>query len=320
MFKKGLLFIVLLIGLSACGQEELTKVTVILDYVPNTNHSGLYLAQDLGYYEDAGLEVEIMQPSQNAAESVVASDQAQFGIGSAESLAQFDNQNNKLISIMGLVAHNTSGFISRSEENITRPKDLEGKTYCGWGSDVEQAIVETMVKNDGGDPSTVNITTTTGADIKNENSTCDAMWIFEGWDKVDMDNAGIETNYIPFTDYDLDWYTPILFTSRTLVDEDPELIQSFVSASIKGYEKAIEDPDLAAETLLKAAPELDEELVTDSQAFLSANYKDADLPYAYQDQAMWDDFCNWLKDNGILDADLDIESLYTNQFIEEKND
>lgn len=311
----------LLLVLSGCNKStDLKKVTLVLDYVPNTNHSGLYLAKDLGYYKDAGLDVEFMQPSQNAAEAVVASKQAEFAISSAEAVAQFDDENNQLVSIMGLLAHNTSGFISQAQKNITRPKDMEGKTYCGWGSDVERAIVKTMVANDGGNPEKVKITTTTGADIKNENSPCDVMWVFEGWDRVDMDNSGIKTNYIPFTDYDLDWYTPVLLTSRDLIKNNPDMIQSFVTASIKGYEQAIKDPNLAAKTLLKYAPELDEQLVSDSQEFLSANYKDDDYDYGYQVDKMWSDFGKWLKENKIISNDLDISSLYTNQFIKEQND
>ncbi len=321
MFKRISFSLVFILLLTGCSQtSELEEITVVLDYVPNTNHSGLYLADDLGYYEAAGLDVEIMQPSQNAAEAVVASGQAEFGIGSAESVAQFDDENDQLVSIMGLVAHNTSGFIARSDSEITRPKEMENKTYCGWGSDVEQAIVETMVENDGGNPDLVNITTTSGADIKNENSPCDIMWVFEGWDKVDMDLAGIDSNYMPFTDYDLDWYTPVLFTSRQQISDNPEMIQAFVDASVQGYEKAIEDPTLAADTLLKYAPESDEELVRASQEFLSANYQDPDYPYAYQQDDMWLDFGTWLQDNEIISRDLDISSLYTNEFIEAEND
>ncbi len=315
-FKLSVL-IVTLVLLSGCTRQsdDLQKVTVMLDYVPNTNHTGIYVAQAKGYYEDAGLDVEIMQPSKTAAEGVVSSNRAEFGIGSAESVAQFDDENDDLVSILALVAHNTSGFISKKEAEITRPKEMEGKTYCGWGSDVEQAIVKTMVKNDGGDPDKVKITTTSSADIKNTNSPCDVMWVFEGWDKIDMDNQGIDSNYMPFTDYDLDWYTPVLFTSRKLIKDNPELVQSFVSATIKGYEDAIADPEMAAKVLLKAAPELDEELVTKSQEFLSANYQDKD-PFGYQEKAMWNNFGNWLKENKIISEDLAIDSLYTNQFVD----
>lgn len=319
-FKLSVLLFAL-ITLSGCANnsDELQKVTVMLDYVPNTNHTGIYLAKENGYYEDAGLDVEIMQPSKTAAEGVVSSNRAEFGIGSSESVAQFDDENNDLVSILALVAHNTSGFISRSDENITRPKDMENKTYCGWGSDVEQAIVKTMVEADGGDADKVKITTTSSADIKNENSPCDVMWVFEGWDKIDMDNQNIASNYIPFTDYDLDWYTPVLFTSRKLIEDDPKLVQSFVTATIKGYEDAINDPEAAAKVLLKYAPELDEDLVMESQKFLSANYKDKD-PFGYQQAKMWNDFGNWLKENKIISEDLDINSLYTNQFVDNAHD
>ncbi len=318
-FKLSVLLFALITLTGCTKSDDLQKITVVLDYVPNTNHSGIYLAKENGYYEDEGLDVEIMQPSETAAEGVVSSNNAEFGIASAESLAQFDDENDDLISILALVAHNTSGFISRSDENIKRPRDMENKTYCGWGSDVEQAIVKTVVKADGGDPDKVKITTTSSPDIKNENSPCDVMWVFEGWDKIDMDLKGIDTNYMAFTDYDLDWYTPILFTSRKLVKDNPKLVQSFVNATIKGYEDAIKDPETAAKVLLKYAPELDADLVEKSQEFLSANYQ-GESPFGYQKKEMWEDFGNWLKDNKIISDDLKINSLYTNEFVENAND
>ena len=76
--------IVIAMALSACGnksnENDLEKVTFVLDWTPNTNHTGLYVAQELGYFEEAGLEVEIQQPPEDGAAVLVASGRADFGV------------------------------------------------------------------------------------------------------------------------------------------------------------------------------------------------------------------------------------------------
>ncbi len=317
MHKKLIVIVVLMVfSLSGCqNEDDLTKVTLMLDYTPNTNHSGLYLAKDLGYYKDAGLDVDIVQPSESATESLVAANKAEFGVSYGENVAQFDDENNQIISILGLVAHNTSGFLSRQEKDITRPKDMENKTYCGWGSDIEQAIIKSVVAADGGNSDLVNITSTTAVDIKNPSSSCDVIWAYAGWDKIDLEQNDIAVNYIPLTDYNLDWYTPVIITSKQYAQEHPEVVSAFVNATIKGYEQAITDPEAASESLLKHAPELDADLVEASQAYLSANYQD-EIPFGTQSPEIWNNFIKWLQKNNIVSNNLAVEDLYTNKYIE----
>ncbi len=310
--------LLLIIGLTGCQNEsELEKVTLVLDYTPNTNHSGIYLAQESGFYEEVGLDVEIIQPSESSTESLIAANKAEFGISYGENVAQFNNENQEIISIMGLVAHNTSGFLSRAEKEITRPKDMENKTYCGWGSDIEKSIIESVVKTDGGNPELVNITSTSAVDIKSESSPCDVVWAYEGWDKIDMELENIDINYIPLTDYDLDWYTPVLITSNSYLNESDAIIEKFVTATIKGYELAITEPKKASDALLKNAPELDENLVVKSQEFLSTKYQD-NLAFGTQSDEIWNQFMAWLKSEEIIADNIETTDMYTNKYIETK--
>ncbi len=310
--------LLLIIGLTGCKNEsELEKVTLVLDYTPNTNHSGIYLAQESGFYEEVGLDVEIIQPSESSTESLIAANKAEFGISYGENVAQFNNENQEIISIMGLVAHNTSGFLSRAEKEITRPKDMENKTYCGWGSDIEKSIIESVVKTDGGNPELVNVTSTSAVDIKSESSPCDVVWAYEGWDKIDMELENIDINYIPLTDYDLDWYTPVLITSNSYLNESDAVIEKFVTATIKGYELAITEPKKASDALLKNAPELDENLVVKSQEFLSTKYQD-NLAFGTQSDEIWNQFMAWLKSEEIIADNIETTDMYTNKYIETK--
>ena len=161
----GTLSAVMLLSVTACGssstksesasteagKKELTKVTFCLDWTPNTNHTGIYAAKALGYYEDAGLDVEIVQPPENGAATMCASGQAQFAIEAQDTMAAALDSDNPLgiTAVAGLIQHNTSGIISRKGDGITSPKGLEGKTYSTWESPIEQAPRNGKAENQG---------------------------------------------------------------------------------------------------------------------------------------------------------------------------
>lgn len=316
MKLNGLLLVGLLLGLSGCSAatDELEPVTLMLDYTPNTNHTGIYVADSLGYYADAGIDLEIIQPSDVATESVVASGSSQFGISYGENVAMFDSEDDSLESIYAILNTNTSGFLSRSDRDITRPKEFEGKTYCGWGSAIETSLINTLVTSDGGDPSKVNMITAS-SNLMNEDDQCDFVWAYAGWDKINLEDNGIDVNYIPFSDYGVDWYTPVIITSNDYIESNPDTVKAFVSATQKGYEYATLHPDESADILLEAAPELDSELVKNSQTFLSPYYQTEGQALGYQDPAVWTTFTDWLVDNQIITVE-DSTKFYTNEFVE----
>lgn len=305
-----------IIILTGCSQEsENQKVTLMLDYTPNTNHTGIYVADSLGYYEDAGIDLEIIQPGDTAPNAAVASSAVDFGISYGEDVAMYNQPDDyQIISIMSILSTNTSGIVSNASKNITRPKQFEGKNYCGWGSDMETALIKSLVEADGGDFDKVNMLVAT-PNLTDENSQCDLVWTYEAWDNIMMEQEGIEFNYVPFTDYTVDWYTPILITSQSLIDSDPKLVKSFTTATIKGYEYAAENPEEAADIFLAAVPESDADLVKESQQFISPYYIEANGQVGYQDSNIWTTFIDWMKENKMVDDNLDPQSLYSNDFI-----
>lgn len=127
-------------------QDALKKVTVVLDWTPNTNHTGLYVAKEKGYFKEQGLDVKIIMPGEAGADQLVASGKSQFGVGYQEGVTQARIQGVPLVSIAAVIQHNTSGFASPAEKNIKSPKDFTGKTYGGWGSPVEKSIIESLMK------------------------------------------------------------------------------------------------------------------------------------------------------------------------------
>ena len=138
--------VVIAMALSACGNKEdngLEKVTFVLDWTPNTNHTGLYVAQKLGYFEEAGLEVEIQQPPEDGAVVLVASGKADFGVSFQDSMAAALSGDDALpiTAVASVIQHNTSGIISLAGNGMDVPKGMEGHTYATWNGAIELATL-----------------------------------------------------------------------------------------------------------------------------------------------------------------------------------
>lgn len=207
----------LAVALAACGapakEETLEKVTVVLDWTPNTNHTGLYVAQDKGYFAENGLDVEIIQPSDSAVLQLVAAGTAHFGIDFQESLTFARDEGIPVVSIGAILQHNTSAFAAPADRGINSAKDFEGKNYGGWGMDMETATLKYMMEKAGGDFSKLNITTIGDTDFLTaaEMGSIDFAWIYEGWEGISAQLKGVELTYVPFADDPIfDYYTPII--------------------------------------------------------------------------------------------------------------
>src|SRR3990167_2623190 len=137
--------------LSRPKQQSLEKVTVLLDWFPNTNHSGLYIASEKKYFEEAGLEVTIIQPSEGENMQIVAAGKADFAVSSQEAVTLARTEDIPVLSIAAVIQHNTSAFASLKESNIKSVKDFEGKKYGGWGSPIEEAVLKAVMSEAGAD-------------------------------------------------------------------------------------------------------------------------------------------------------------------------
>lgn len=310
-------------GETSQGENEKEKITFVLDWTPNTNHTGLYVAQEKGYFEDEGLEVEIVQPPEDGADALVASGKAQFGISFQDTMAPGVVGEDALptTAVAAVVQHNTSGIISRKGEGMDTPKGLEGKKYATWDAPIEKAMMENVVEADGGDFSKVELIPSTVTDEVSalESKSVDAIWIFYAWAGVATEVAGLETDYFAFKDINpaFDYYTPVIIGNNEFLEKEPETAKKFLSAVKKGYEDAIEDPDGAAEILCEAAPELDQELVKASQEYLKDQYiADADR-WGYIDPDSWNLFYNWLNENGLTENEIPENTGFSNEYLPE---
>jgi ABC-type nitrate/sulfonate/bicarbonate transport system substrate-binding protein len=316
-----ILALVMAVALGACAapQTENEKVTLVLDWTPNTNHTGLYVALENGYFTDNGLDVEIIQPSEGSVVQLVAAGSAQFGIDFQEATTFARDKGIPVVSIAAILQHNTSAFAAPVDRGITSAKDFEGKTYGGWGMDMETATIKYMMAQQGADIANVNIVSMgdTDAITAFDMSSIDFAWIYEGWEGINAQMQGIELSYVPFADDPVfDYYTPIIITSEDMISSNKETVSKFMDAVAKGYTYAAENPDKSADILLKHAPELDADLVHASQEFLSPKYIDDAASFGVQKQEVWDRYTQWLSDQGFLETQVDSTMAFTNEFVQ----
>ncbi|WP_409253267.1 ABC transporter substrate-binding protein [Bacillus sp. SCS-153A] len=330
--KKAMLALLSAVLIAGCGQnnnagqeengtgETLKEVSVVLDWTPNTNHTGLYVAKEKGYFEEEGLNVEIIMPGEAGADSIVASGKAEFGVGYQEGVTQARIQDVPLVSIAAVIQHNTSGFASPADTNIQSPKDFEGKTYGGWGSPVEEAVMAAIMKQENADVAKVDFVNMGDSDFFTAvQRDIDFAWIYYGWTGIEAELRNEDINMIYLTDYSekLDYYTPVLTTNEKMISDDPETVEAFLAAVSKGYNFAIDNPAEAAQVLIDAVPDLDEELVKKSQDWLASKYTDDAPRWGEQKLEIWENYADWMFENELLEAELDAEQAFTNEFLPE---
>jgi ABC-type nitrate/sulfonate/bicarbonate transport system substrate-binding protein len=302
--------------------ETLEKVTVVLDWVPNTNHTGLYVALEKGYYKEQGLEVEIIQPTAGGSADLIAAGQGQFGISYQEQVTNARTAETPLPikAIAAVLQHNTSGFASPKEKNIATPKDFEGKKYGGWGSPAEEAMLKGLMEKSGADFSKLEMVDIGAADFfTSVENNVDFSWIYYGWDGIAAELKNLPLNFIKMQDIEpsLDFYTPVIIASEDTIKNNSELVKKFLKATEMGYQDSISKPEEAAEILLKHAPEIDRDLAIASQKYLAAQYI-ADAPrWGEMKLEMWENYANWMFENKLITTKLDAKEAYTNDYLPE---
>ena len=340
MFKKtiaAILAALLLFTLASCASQgepgplsdeddiPLKEVTFALDWTPNTNHTGIYVALAKGYFKDEGLDVKVVQPPDAGSASLVAAGKAQFGIDSQDTMADAITGNDKLpiTAIATILQHNTSGIISRKEDGITSPKGMEGHSYATWEIPIEQAMLKKLVTDDGGDFSKVELIPALVTDEATGLSTkqVDCIWVFWGWAGIACEQAGVDVGYWDFATMDdtFDYYTPLIIANNEFLAGNADTAKAFLRAAAKGYQDAVADPENAAYALMEANPELQdsEELVVASQKYLADYYISDGTPWGYIDPARWNKFYKWVDDNGLTEEKIGENVGFRNDFLPE---
>ena len=319
--SKILILCLILVLAVSCGKSKSNqKIKIVLDWVPNTNHTGLYVAKDLGYFKEEGLDVEIVQPPEGSTTALIGAGGAEFGISFQDTLAKSFAKESPVpvTAVAAILQHNTSGIISLKEKGIDSPKKLEGKKYATWEDNIEQAILKKLVTDDKGDFSKVKLIPYTITDVVTGLKTdVDAVWVYYAWDGIATERAGLQTNFLKIRDYgeELDYYSPVIIANNDFLKKNPEIAKKVLKAIKKGYEYAMKNPEESAKILVKNSPELDINLVTASQKWISKEYQSDAKEWGIIDGNRWNRFYGWLYKNKAVEREIPKDFGYSNEYL-----
>ena len=319
--SKILILCLILVLVVSCGKSKSNqKIKIVLDWVPNTNHTGLYVAKDLGYFKEEGLDVEIVQPPEGSTTALIGAGGAEFGISFQDTLAKSFAKESPVpvTAVATILQHNTSGIISLKEKGIDSPKKLEGKKYATWEDNIEQAILKKLVTDDKGDFSKVKLIPYTITDVVTGLKTdVDAVWVYYAWDGIATERAGLQTNFLKIRDYgeELDYYSPVIIANNDFLKKNPEIAKKILKAIKKGYEYAMKNPEESAKILVKNSPELDINLVTASQKWISKEYQSDAKEWGIIDENRWNRFYEWLYKNKAVEREIPKDFGYSNEYL-----
>jgi len=312
--------LVLTMLLAGCGPKisEAEAVTLSLDWVPNTNHTGFYVALDKGWYAEEGLDLEIQIPSDpSAAVKQVGAGNTEFGVSFQEEVTIARANGIPVVSIAAVIQHNTSAFAALASSGINSASEFEGKRYASYGLPIERPILTTLMRCAGKDADTVEFVDV-GFDAFPAllAGRVDLAWVYLGWDGIQAQLKGIDLNAVPlYGNCVPDYYTPVIIAGEGTIEEKADITRRFLRATARGYEYAIAQPAEAADILIKHAPETDPELVRASQQWLSPRYQDDADRWGVQSRDTWTQFADWLDGQGLLPSPIDATAAFTNEYL-----
>ncbi len=311
-----------LAGVSCGGSGDGAKnVRVALDWFPWSNHSGLFIAQEKGYFKSQNLNVDIYTPADPATVlQTVGAGKDDFGISYQLDVLLARAQGIPVVSIAALVQHPLNSIMTLKESGLTRPRDLKGKKIGYPGLPSDTAMLRTVLTSDGirlDDVELVNV----GFDLvpvligKKVDAILGAYWVHES---IDAELQGYPVNIMRLEQWGVpDYYELVLVTSEKKVKEDPDLLHRFVHAAVKGYEDAIANPQASVDVLAKAHPEINQEVERRGVELLAPLWKDNLTTFGGQTEARWRGVADWMKANGVLDKAVDPSRAFTDTFIKE---
>jgi ABC-type nitrate/sulfonate/bicarbonate transport system substrate-binding protein len=303
------------------GQDEQRPLTLMLNWTPNAHHVGIFAAQEQGWYAEAGIELEIIEPADAGVEQAVAGGAADIGLAQAESLLAARAAGVPVISIAAVLPVNDSALFGLAADGLTRPRDLEGTRYGGFGGALETEIISALMDCDGADPGTVEFVTLGNVDYLAGLTTdqFDTAWVFSGWDALRAEVVeGIDIDQIRFADWSAcipNWYTPLILTTESTLAEDPDLVEDFLEVTARGYRLAVQDPSKAAGLLLDQVPELDAALVQAAVEYYAPLFLPESGVWGEQDEQTWTAFADFLTTSGVSPEPVDGSQAYRNDYL-----
>jgi len=303
----------LLAGAAGCGGDGAEPgvprgATLVLDFVPNAVHSGIYSALARGYYRDEGVDLRVQPPGESTdAPKLLGAGRVEFAILDIHDLGIARERGIDLVGVTPIVSRPLAAVIARRDGPVRRPRDLQGHRAGVTGLPSDEAVVDSEVEADGGDPAEVERVTIGFTAVPSlaagKVDAATGFWNAEG---VALRRQGVPIRVFKVDRFGAPPYPElILVTSRKTLENDPELVDAVVAATRRGYAFAVDNPDRALDDLLAADRSLDR---ADQAAQMSAL-----LPILRPrpfDEAVLDEWARWDFKHGLLEEPLDVEQAF----------
>ncbi|WP_417586164.1 ABC transporter substrate-binding protein [Pararhodobacter oceanensis] len=304
MIRPLTLAALLAVPLTAQAQTTTTDVTVALDWMLNTNHVGLVVARDRGFYAEEGLSVDLLPYSDTNSAALLAAGVADFAYLTSLGFMSAKAGGADLVALWATMQREAGRLVYNSDNPaITRPADLSGLTYAGFGSAWEAALIGTMIAHDGGEPVWDTVTLGTGAYEALASGAVDFTLEVATWEGVNGELLGREQSSFTYADYGIpEQQGGYIGTTGALLAEEPELIARFMRATQAGYTWAAENPAEAADLLIATGEFPNPALVQGSmQAIVEGSYlRDGSHPVGRIDAGKFATMAEFLFDSGVL--------------------
>ena len=308
---------------AACGgEEEVTKIKLALDWYPNANHAGIFVAQEKGYFAEENLEVEWYTPvDPSTVNQTVAAGADDFGINYQPDLLMARSQGVPVVSIAALVQHPLNSVQTLTASGIERPSQLAGKKVGYPGIPLNEPLLDTMLKHDGvagglEEVELINVGFSLAEALINK--TVDAcVGCYFSHESFLIENQGHPVNVMHMEEWGVpDFYELVLVASEDTLKERPEIAQRLVRALMKGYGDAAADPDAAVDILLAVTDaEIDEAIERPGILVIAPLWTEGNA-VGWQTSEKWTNFAGWMYDNGLVESPIDGERAFTNEFVE----
>lgn len=289
------------------------KISVVLDWFPNTNHTGFLIAEKKGYFKEEGLEVIIhgeVHGVMNVGEAdVIVAPEPAFLLGM--------EQGNKITAVATLTQKCDSGIVSLKESGITSPAKLQGKRLTHWTPCWFHGVVGDSVRDDGGVYEKVQLVQKDVGDIVSTlGNDADATWVYENWEVQELLHAGKEINYFAFADVNplWDFCAPSVAATHTFIEKRPEVLRAFLRALERGYIDAAKEPEASVLLVKDKLPaNVSDAMLIDSQKHLTTYFLDETGHWGYINPKRWEPFADWMLEKGFIKQRKTTE--YTNEFL-----
>ena len=284
-------------------------VSVALDWTPNTNHTGIYVAQKLGYYKAAGIDLEVLPYASTAPETLVSHGKADFGFSYSAGVAFARGAGADVRSVFAVLQHTALEIGVRADRtDIKTPKDLDGKTYAGFGTPDEKPLLRTVIRNAGGKGVFKDVTLNTSAYDAVYRGAADFTLPLATWEGIQAKLVGKPLKTFKLARFGVPpEYSALIASSDAYLRAHSDVARRFLAATTRGYQYAAEHPRAAADILIAANKQAltHPQLVYESAALMAKSYyKDKAGDVGTQTLGVWKGYVRFLFTAGVLtDAD-----------------